>query len=76
MYARQRLQRLMTWSWTTGTGSSESCRLAYGLIISANGNLLFLRSEWLVGMVFNVHRKYLLDSLAISEGVAAAFEGR
>jgi hypothetical protein len=40
------------------------------------GSFDFLSREWLVGIVFNVHRRYLLDSFANSEGVAAAFEGR
>lgn len=45
-------------------------------MMSANGSLLFLSSEWLVGIVLSVHRRYLLDSFANSEGVAAALEGR
>jgi hypothetical protein len=45
-------------------------------MIRANGSLLFFSSEWLVGIVFSVHRRYLLDSFANSEGVAAAFDGR
>jgi hypothetical protein len=36
----------------------------------------FFSSEWVVGIVFRVHRRYLLDSLANSDGVTAAFEGR
>lgn len=43
---------------------------------SASGSFDFFNSEWLVGMVFSVHRRYLLDSFANSEGVAAALEGR
>jgi hypothetical protein len=36
----------------------------------------FFSKEWLVGIVFSVHRRYLLDSFANSDGVTAAFEGR
>jgi hypothetical protein len=42
----------------------------------ASGSFDFFNKEWFVGMVFSVHRKYLLDSFANSEGVAAALEGR
>jgi hypothetical protein len=76
MYALQRLQRLMIWSCTTGTGSSESCSDAYGEMTRAKGSFDFLSSEWLVGIVFSVHRRYLLDSFANSEAVTAAFDGR
>lgn len=45
MYDLQRLQREMTWSWTTGTGSSRSWSEEYGWMTSAKGSFDFFRRE-------------------------------
>lgn len=69
MYVLQRRHREMTWSGTTGIGSSTSCKDVYGWITSANGSFDFFKSECVVGTVFKVERMNLGGQLASGEGV-------
>ena len=69
MYERHRRHRAMTWSGTTGTGSSTSCKEVYGWMYNAKGNRDFLRSEYVVGTAFSVERTYFGGQLACSDGV-------
>ena len=48
----------MTWSGTTGTGSSISCKEVYGWMTSAKGNFDFFSNEWVVGTAFSVEWTY------------------
>lgn len=59
----------MTWSYWTGTSSSESCSVAYGWMIKAKGSLLFFSRDEVVGMAFKVDRTYFGGQLACGEGV-------
>jgi hypothetical protein len=52
-----------------GTGSSESCKLVYGWITSANGSFDFFKSECVVGTALRVDRTYFGGQLASGEGV-------
>ena len=76
MYDRHRLHLAMTWSGTTGTGSSISWSELYGCIIKANGNLDFFSKECCVGTALRVERTYLGGQLACGEGVTLDFTGR
>lgn len=51
-------------------GSSSSWRAPYGWIISANGSLDFLSSEFDVGTALIVERMYREGQLASGESVA------
>lgn len=56
MYVRHLLHRAITVSVTSGTGSSPSLTVRYGVITSPRGILDFWRRECEVGMVLSVHR--------------------
>ena len=56
IYARQRRQREMMPSSTTGTGASEGETEQKGVITSARGSLVFLRRVSVVGIVVRVQR--------------------
>jgi len=43
---------------------------------SANGNLLFFRSDEVAGMAFRVERMYFGETLACGEGVTEELAGR
>lgn len=69
IYARQRRQRAMTPSSTTGTGASEGEDERKGVITSAKGSLVFLRRVSEVGMVVRVHRWKEGSALLVGEFV-------
>ena len=77
MYVRQRRQRAITESETTGTGSSPSSGRTdrMGDSTTPKGSLDFDRSELVVGIAFRVHRWYDGSTLARGEGVTVAFGG-
>lgn len=54
-------------SLVTGTCSSESCKAVYGLTTRAKGNLDFFNKDEVVGITFNVERKYSWEAFAVSE---------
>ena len=56
IYNRQRRQRAITQSSTTGTGGSEGETERKGVITSAKGSLVFLRRVSEVGMAVRVQR--------------------
>ena len=73
MYDLHLRQREITWSWTIGTGSSESCNEVYGWITSANGSFDFFKSECVVGTALRVERTYFGGQLADGERVTLDF---
>ena len=56
IYDRQRRQRAITRSSTTGTGGSDEVTERKGVTTSAKGSLVFLRRESEVGMAVRVQR--------------------
>lgn len=58
IYILHLLHLPITISLITGTSSSPSFTLLYGVITSANGSLLLFNNELLVGIAFSVHLWY------------------
>lgn len=75
MYDRHLRHRLITWSGTTGIGSSASWSEVYGWMTSAKGNFDFFRREWVVGTALSVDRTNLGGQLAYGEGVTLVYQG-
>ena len=76
MYVLHLLQRAMTVSVTSGTGSSPSFSVRYGVMTRPRGILDLLRSELDVGIAFSVQRWYDASALANGELDREEFGGR
>jgi hypothetical protein len=75
IYVLQRLHLAMTVSLTTGTASSPSFKLRYGVNIIASGIFDFANNDEVVGITFNVQRWYDGSAFALRDGDKQEFGG-